>query len=203
MAETNESWQATRETLLSRLRDWGDDQSWNEFFRLYWNLIYSVAKRAGLSDVEAQDVTQETVVTVAKQMPEFSYDRSKGSFRSWLCNTTRWKIKDQFKRRQRQERLHQELPSTREEHSGESNDFETLWAEEWEENLVHLSVERIRSQVDSEEYDVFDLYTLKGWPAARIARHLKMDRPRVYYLNQKVTRILNEASLRIRGELEP
>ena len=64
-----------------------------------------MAIHAGLSEAESQDVVQETVVTVAKQMPGFRYDRSKGSFRSWLCKTTHWKIQDQLRKRQKQERL--------------------------------------------------------------------------------------------------
>src|SRR5688572_618544 len=31
----------TRQSLLSRLRDWDDRESWNDFFETYWKLIYS------------------------------------------------------------------------------------------------------------------------------------------------------------------
>jgi hypothetical protein len=39
-----------------------------------------------LSDAEAHDVVQETVVSVAKQMRADGYDRSKGTFKNWLFN---------------------------------------------------------------------------------------------------------------------
>jgi len=57
----------TRLSLLARLKDWQDQQSWREFFDTYWKLIYSVAIQAGLSDAEAQDVVQDTLVSVAKK----------------------------------------------------------------------------------------------------------------------------------------
>src|SRR5580765_2080020 len=54
----------TRESLLSRLKETSADESWREFFETYWKLIYNNARRAGLSDNEAQDVVQETMVAL-------------------------------------------------------------------------------------------------------------------------------------------
>ena len=78
-----------------------DQQSWQEFFDAYWKLIYSVALKAGLSDAEAQEVVQETVISVAKKMPEFKADPAVGSFKSWLLTLTRWRITDQMRKRAR------------------------------------------------------------------------------------------------------
>jgi hypothetical protein len=44
----------TRESLLSRPKNWEDRQSWQNFFDTHWNLIYGMARKAGLSDAEAQ-----------------------------------------------------------------------------------------------------------------------------------------------------
>ena len=79
----------TRQSLLGRLKDWDDDQSWRDFFDTYWRIIYSSARKAGLSDTEAQDVVQETVISVAKKMKEFKYDPALGSFKGWLKQLTR------------------------------------------------------------------------------------------------------------------
>src|SRR6266545_4859896 len=89
----------TRWSLIGRLKDMDDQQSWQEFFDAYWKLIYAVALKAGLSDAEAQDVVQETVISVAKKMPEFKCDPAAGSFKSWLLTLTRWRIVDQLRKR--------------------------------------------------------------------------------------------------------
>jgi RNA polymerase sigma-70 factor (ECF subfamily) len=83
----------TRATLLGRLKNWNDQASWQEFFDIYWQLIYRVARKAGLTDAEAQDVVQETLVAVAKHMPGFKYDPAVGTFKaSWInfANALRW-----------------------------------------------------------------------------------------------------------------
>jgi DNA-directed RNA polymerase specialized sigma24 family protein len=44
-----------------------DQASWRDFFNTYWKFIYGVAIKSGLSDSEAEDVVQETVLSVAKK----------------------------------------------------------------------------------------------------------------------------------------
>ena len=69
----------TRQSLLSRLRDWQDDDGWREFFDTYWRLIYRVARQAGLDDATAQDVVQNTFIYLSRRMPKFRYDPARES----------------------------------------------------------------------------------------------------------------------------
>ena len=73
--------------------------AWKDFFDTYWKLIYGVAIKAGLNDAEAQEVVQETIIAVAKQMEGFKYDPKMGSFKGWLLLHTRWRIADKMRRR--------------------------------------------------------------------------------------------------------
>src|SRR5437870_4967847 len=86
----------TRHSLLNRLKDWRDDASWREFFETYWELIYNVARKAGLTDAEAQEAVQETVIGVARKIGEFKTGSQHGSFKAWLLQQARWRIGDRF-----------------------------------------------------------------------------------------------------------
>jgi RNA polymerase sigma-70 factor (ECF subfamily) len=81
MHSRTEEFIPTRQSLLSRLRNWDDRESWREFFDTYGELIYALARKAGLSNAESQDVVQETLISVAKEMPGFKYDPALGSFK--------------------------------------------------------------------------------------------------------------------------
>src|SRR5687768_5591934 len=89
----------TRLSLLSRLQDLEDQSSWQRFYDTYRQLIFKVARRAGLNEVEAHDVLQETVIAVAKQIPDFRYDRTQGTFKGWLLTITHRRIHDLHRRR--------------------------------------------------------------------------------------------------------
>src|SRR5262245_30056173 len=92
----------TRQSLLRKLKDLADDQSWREFFETYSDLIYAMARKKGLSAAEADEVVQETVIVVARKMVTFDY-RTDGSFKAWLMKLANWRIIDQFRRRSRPE----------------------------------------------------------------------------------------------------
>lgn len=200
--EIEQDWLSTRQTLLSRLKDWDDADSWREFFETYSKLIYSVARQAGLVDAEAQEVVQETLITVANKMPDFRYDPEKGSFKGWLCNTTKWRIQDHHRRRFRHDRIRSASKDLDISGTSDTEDevFDRIWLKEWEDHLMKAAIARVKKQVDPREFQVFDFCTLKGWPAARVARELNLFRPRVYYLNKKVTRLLRREMVDLQSQ---
>ena len=108
--ENNDSLLNTRRSLVERLGNLDDQASWRAFFESYGGLLYRVARAAGLADAEAQEAVQETVITVARNIGGLHYDPAAGSFKGWLLQTARWRIADQFRRRERQSRLEAALP---------------------------------------------------------------------------------------------
>src|SRR5262245_24053529 len=90
---------ATRPSLLGRLKTWDDAKRCEEFTQTCSPLIRAVALKAGLTESEAKDVEQETLLCVAKTIHEFESNPARGTFKSWLLNLTRWRIADQFRRR--------------------------------------------------------------------------------------------------------
>jgi RNA polymerase sigma-70 factor (ECF subfamily) len=89
----------TRASMLQRLKDPADQATWDDFNRTYRGLIRGVARRAGLNETEANEVVQDTLIAVARNIPEFHYDPVKDSFKGWLLQLTRWRITDQFRKR--------------------------------------------------------------------------------------------------------
>src|SRR5215468_7208088 len=109
MKEPQDELLPTRASLLNRLKDWQDEVSWKAFFDTYWRLIYGVARKAGLSDAEAHDVVQETVISVARKIEGFVYDPAVCSFKTWMLQLTRWRIINQLNKRRREAGEHEPL----------------------------------------------------------------------------------------------
>src|SRR5436853_406138 len=102
MTTGNQAFMPTRHSLLNRLKDLGDDASWKEFFDAYWKLIYAVALKSGLRAPEAEDVVQETVISVAKTIDRYHYDPSV-TFKGWLHHLVRRRVADHFRQKARRE----------------------------------------------------------------------------------------------------
>lgn len=118
----------TRASLIGRLKDLGDQRGWQEFFDIYWRLIYSTALKAGLNDAEAQDVVQDTILTVAKAMPDFDYDPGRGSFKGWLRKTTHWRIHDHLRRRARNRPRHKPRRTPRARRRSSGSPIRPAWS---------------------------------------------------------------------------
>ena len=180
----------TRQSLLIRLKNWDDQDSWRDFFKTYWKLIYGVAVQAGLTDAEAQEVVQETVILVARKMPGFTYDPALGSFKNWLLHTTRWRIADQFRKRRRARgRAQTETARTATiERVADPAGFrlEAVWEAEWERNLVNAALEKVKRLVKPKQYQIFDLYVVKQWPVEKVARVLGINVGQIYMAKHRV-----------------
>jgi RNA polymerase sigma factor (sigma-70 family) len=187
----------TRYSLLSRLENWDDQKSWKDFFDTYWRLIYNVALHAGLSEAEAQDVVQETIISVAKNIQKFKRDRDLGSFKGWLCNITRWRIADQLRKRLPTDVSGQAIQTAPVPDPDELVDpavpaLDSLWDEEWEENLMKAAVERAKHRVKEEHFQMFDLYAVRKWPVEKVAQTLGVSVGQVYLAKHRVAGLIKK-----------
>jgi len=202
---TSDKLVATRYSLLSRLQDWGDNESWRVFFDTYWRLIYSVALKAGLRPDEAEEVVQETVICVARDIQKFKRDRRLGSFKSWLCNLTRWRIADQLRKRTgllqgdgagatRKYQPLEEVPDLPDNTAGLD------WEHEWQSHLLKVAIQRVKQRVREEQYQLFDLYVTREWPIPRICQTLGVSKTQVYLAKHRITRLLRKEVARLEKE---
>jgi RNA polymerase sigma-70 factor (ECF subfamily) len=207
MSLTEELSLQTRKSLLSRLRDHEDTQSWQTFFDLYWRLLYNVARRAGLDDADAQDVVQDTVMAIAREIPQFHYDPERGSFKQWLFRILRRRVADHFRKLYRQPARAGMSPEMLEE----SDDAEAIllqdgrtlsdaWDQEWERAVMDAAIAQVRAQANPKQFQVFDYCVLKEWPVAKVAATLGMNAAQVYLARHRVSQAVKRAARRINGE---
>jgi RNA polymerase sigma factor (sigma-70 family) len=187
----------TRQSLLERLRDLDDNASWQEFFDTYWKLIYCAAAKAGLSDTEAEEVVQETVIGVARNMECFRYDPRQCSFKGWLMHVTERRIIDHLRKRQTRPRSFEPLSADTSTHDdapqipdpAAARAFEGMWEEEWQKNLVDAAMERVKRTVKAEHYQIFYLSTVKNMAARDIGQLLGISAAKVYVVSHRVARL--------------
>ena len=198
----------TRSSLLSRLKDWDDAESWREFFRTYWKLIYNTAIKAGLSDAEAQDVVQDTVVSVAKKMRDFKYDPALGSFKGWLLQLTSWRILNQLKKRRPGELLGpapsddtSRTPTAERIPDPSSLELGHFWDTEWQKNLVDAAIERVKERANPKQYEIFYLHVVKNLPAAKVAASLNVNVARVYLAKHRVSALVKKEVRRLEKQM--
>lgn len=74
----------TRASLLVQLQSGEDEAAWREFISLYRPVIYRIARKRGLQDADAQDVTQKILIAVAGSIGRWEKRDENTRFRHWL-----------------------------------------------------------------------------------------------------------------------
>jgi RNA polymerase sigma factor (sigma-70 family) len=187
----------TRESLLSRLKDFDDDEGWREFFKIYRQLIFATAIKSGLREDEAEEVVQETCISVAKTIKEFKYDPKKCRFKNWLGHLAQKRIADRFRKRSRELPLG-EVASNRTTRTAAIErvadtggaEIDAIWEAEWQEKLLAAAIERVKAQVSAEQYQMFDFYVVKKMPAGKVAKSLGVSLGRIYLAKHRVSRLI-------------
>jgi RNA polymerase sigma factor (sigma-70 family) len=183
----------TRQSLVTRLRDADDQESWRQFFEIYWKLIYSFAIKLGCTDAEAEEVVQETIISVARKMPDFKYDPAICSFKGWLMHVTNKRVIDQL--RKRNHRLISKPVRGSDTSIGSafadvadpiSPELETIWKEEWQNNLLDAALERVKRQAKAQHYQIFYLLMIKKQPVLKVSETLGISRAQVYLAKHRV-----------------
>src|SRR4051812_6416285 len=73
----------TSVSLLERLAGTPNDDDWRRLAELYQPLLRSWLTRTGVQAVDGDDLTQEVLLAVFRDVRGFSH-RGEGSFRAWL-----------------------------------------------------------------------------------------------------------------------
>jgi RNA polymerase sigma factor (sigma-70 family) len=203
----------TRWSLIQRLKNLDDQESWRQFFDTYWKLILGVARKSGLSVEEAQDVVQETIMSVCKNIGEFRADPAHGKFKNWLLKLTRWRIADQFRKRLPEDkvRVHdrghpaqEEVNSTATEERVPDplgNELDALWEREWERNVVALALEKLERQVNAKHYQIFFLHVIKQYPAEQVAAVCGVEAGQVYVIKHRLSPVFRKAITEFENQL--
>ncbi len=210
MASLKDDSYPTRPSLLNRLKNTQDHQSWQEFSDVYGKLVFGFAIKAGLNETEAEEVVQETMIAASKNLPEFRYDPKVCSFKTWLLNLSRWRVQDQLRKRQAPP-----APNPA-RHSGDETartatvdrvpdpsgvPLETIWEKEWQASLLETAVEKVKAKVDSKQWQMFDLYALKEWSVKDVARAMGVSVGRVYLTKHRVSALLKKEMKRLEANM--
>jgi RNA polymerase sigma-70 factor (ECF subfamily) len=190
---------ATQPSLLIRLRDADDAPAWSRFVDIYAPLVYDFARRRGLQDADAADLTQEVLAAVARAVRHFDYDPARGSFRGWLFTVVVNKFRTLRERLQRQpgsgapaaQQLLQEIPAATEDQE---------WDQEYHKRLFAWAAQQVQTAVEEKTWQAFWQTSVLAVRPQDAARQLRLSVAAVYMAKSRVLARLKELIHEVQGE---
>jgi RNA polymerase sigma factor (sigma-70 family) len=193
----------TRPSLLLRLLDPRDERAWSEFTAIYAPLTYRLARRRGLQDADACDLTQEVFRAVARAFQSGAFEPGRGSFRGWLFRIARNLAVNHLVRQARQPRCGEDtaLRDLLEAWPAPSEDS-ALFGAEYRRQLLCWAIEEVRGEFTDLTWKAFWATGVEGRPAAEVAQELGTTVGTVYHCKSKVMARLRERVAEVEGEGE-
>lgn len=191
----------TNETLLERLKIDDAHEAWREFYQLYWGAILRYARKLGLNETQAQDVLQETMVTLMRILPAFIYDRNKGRFRNFLLTIVHRKSLAVHRRVRRATEVPWEEMTGSESTAPFAADH-VLGSEaldRWREALCEEAILRLREDTSlaANTFAVFEAYVLERQPVAAVAAEFGLKENAIYQIKNRLLRRLQSEVARL------
>lgn len=191
--------ESTRPSLVSRLRQGGDDAAWTEFEARYRELIRRFCRRKNLQAADAEDVCQLVFLGLSRSLRTFAYDPGHGRFRDYVARVVQNTIHHFRARSARDPRLvdNDALDALARPALGPVDpDFE----DEWTQHHFRLAMRAIRARTTRESLEVFERL-LAGESVARVAAGRGMTEEAVHKVKQRVgERLRQEIARQVRDE---
>ena len=89
-------------SLLERLRTSPDDADWSRLIEAYSPLLRTWVLRSDAQAADADDLVQEVLLVVHRELPKFKHNQRAGAFRCWLRQIVVHRLRNFWRSRGRQ-----------------------------------------------------------------------------------------------------
>jgi RNA polymerase sigma factor (sigma-70 family) len=179
--------------LLARLRgEVIDAPAWEQFVRRYGPQVVEWCRRWGLQRADAEDVCQDVLMRVARQMRAFEYQKGK-SFRAWLKTLTRRALSDWFESARRPGRGtgHSSIGAVLDSVEARE-DLAARIEAEFDLELLEVAAARVKSRVDPSTWEAFHLTAVKGLSGAEAAERTCLKVANVFVAKGRVQKMIKD-----------
>lgn len=164
-------------SLLERLRANPNPASWQRLIDLYTPLIRDWLRRHALQASDADDLIQDVLQVLVKELPNFRHDLRRGAFRRWLRTITANRL-----------RTHWRKQRSRPVATGDS-DFEGVlnqledpdsrlsaeWDRDHDRHVARRLLELLAGDFEPATWQAFRLLVLEGVSTAEVAAQLNIS----------------------------
>jgi RNA polymerase sigma-70 factor (ECF subfamily) len=159
-------------TLLERLRQRSDASAWGRLVDLYTPLIHSWLRRHRVRPEDADDLLQEVLGAVVRELPRFEHNRRPGAFRCWLRIITANRLRAFWKDRERRPTGGLDLERRLDELADPDSALSHLWDREHDEFVLRRLLELTEPEFTPTAWLAFRRLALEGKRPADVAREL-------------------------------
>jgi RNA polymerase sigma-70 factor (ECF subfamily) len=166
----------TPASLFDRLRRQPDAGDWRRLVELYTPVLHGWLRRHALQAFDLDDLTQEILGVVVRELPEFRHNGRAGAFRAWLRSVAVHFLRRFWRAQRYQPAAH---GGDFEEYLSQLEDPASGLSAEWDREHDHRLLRRLMDLIEPDfqpkTWRAFRLVVLEARPAADVAAELGLS----------------------------
>ncbi|MCK6457245.1 MAG: sigma-70 family RNA polymerase sigma factor [Phycisphaerae bacterium] len=186
----------TRVSLILRVKDPADQSAWREFDLIYRPMMIRFARARGLSESDADEISQECMAAVHEHIRRFEYDPDRGRFKGWLRTLVNNRIRNRLRDRHEFQADSVAFAEVRDDDPGPDALFDQVWQQE---HLRHC-LATVRGEVDTKTFDAFVAHVIEDAPVDDVCARFGLTANQVYLAKSRMLRRIRERMMELLGE---
>jgi RNA polymerase sigma-70 factor (ECF subfamily) len=184
----------TSQSLLAKARDCSNQTAWRRLTELYQPLIEKWVRPHVPQRADAEDVVQEVLTTLVRELPRFDHNQRLGAFRAWLRTITAHRLQAYWEKKSALPMASggQELREALDQLADPASVLSRSWDDEHDRYVTRTLLASIRLEFQPATWRAFERQVSDGQPAAEVARALGMSVNAVLIAKSRVLKRLRE-----------
>ena len=190
----------TRQTLIAKIKNQHDEQSWEDFVRYYQRYIYVVVADMGVPNRDVEDVCQRILLVLWEKLPEFQYEPSKCKFRTWMNRVTFNCVSNYRRTDSSYQKKVAKFSADHEDDLSIDPEIDKTMEVQWKKHMTQLALDNIRDSVSETAMKCFEMF-YKGSKVEEITQVLQIKVNSAYVFRKRVLERLRIELVRLDDEL--
>jgi RNA polymerase sigma-70 factor (ECF subfamily) len=183
----------TSDSLIGRITGAATEDDWQRLDELYRPLLHDWIARAGVPASDVDDLVQDVLVVVIREIAEFER-RGQGAFRRWLRTILANRVKDYF-RAQKYRPIatgDSDFQNRLDELQSPESALSKLWDREHDRHVAAMLMQRVQGDFDPTTWQAFQWHALEGEPAVQVAKELDLSLNSVLLAKSRVLKRMRQ-----------
>ncbi len=189
-------------SLLQRLQHDVEATSWEFFSDFYGNFISRWLHQQGVAFADAEDIQQEVMTVVLRELPKFEHSGRSGAFRRWLRTVTANRAKEFWRSRDRQraDLAGSRIESLAEELADPISPMSKAWDLEHDRHVLQQLLKELADHFSASSMSAFHRVVLLQEEAHQVAEDLGISVNAVRIAQSRVLRLLRVKAAKVLHE---
>jgi RNA polymerase sigma-70 factor (ECF subfamily) len=181
-------------SLLERLRLHPESADWERLVELYAPLVRRWLLRHDVPAADADDLTQDVLGVVVRELVDFRHNQRPGAFRAWLRAITVNRLRGYWRGRQHSPQAGGDSDAARrlEQLEDPHSSLSQLWDQEHDRYVLGRLMKLIESEFPAAWWQAFRRHVVEGARASEAAKELDVSVNVVLLAKSRILRRLRQ-----------